>query len=142
MLLHIIARGRIGRGPEAELFDRYMKRLTWAHKLSELPDTGGKYPAPVDNGRVILMDEGGDQMSSLEFAKLLEKWRDSGVRETRFCLGAADGFTPAEREGADKIIAFGRATWPHLMARAMLAEQLYRATSIVAGHPYHREGRQ
>ena len=64
------------------------------------------------------------------------------MREERFCLGAADGFTPEEREAADNIIAFGRATWPHLMARAMLAEQLWRATSIVAGHPYHREGRQ
>src|SRR3546814_20620280 len=56
-------------------------------------------------------------------------WRDGGVREARFCLGAADGFTPEERAGADKVIAFGRATWPHLMARAMLAEQLWRATS-------------
>ncbi|HET6538419.1 MAG TPA: 23S rRNA (pseudouridine(1915)-N(3))-methyltransferase RlmH [Sphingopyxis sp.] len=142
MLLHIIARGRIGRGSEAELFDRYLKRVTWAHKLSELPDTGGRYPAVTEQCRTILLDEGGDQMSSLEFAKMLEKWRDSGVREARFCLGAADGFTPAEREGADKIIAFGRATWPHLLARAMLAEQLWRATSIIAGHPYHREGRQ
>src|SRR3546814_11983316 len=69
-------------------------------------------------------------------------WRDGGVREARFCLGAADGFTPEERAGADKVIAFGRATWPHLMARAMLAEQLWRATSILAGHPYHREGRK
>lgn len=142
MLLHIIARGRIGRGPEADLFDRYMKRVSWAHKLSELPDTGGRQPPVADNSRTLLLDEGGDQMSSLEFARLLEKWRDSGVRETRFCLGAADGFTPSEREGADRIIAFGRATWPHLLARAMLAEQLWRATSILAGHPYHREGRQ
>ncbi|MBL0768444.1 23S rRNA (pseudouridine(1915)-N(3))-methyltransferase RlmH [Sphingopyxis sp. DHUNG17] len=142
MLLHIIARGRIGRGPEAELVDRYMKRLGWPHKISELSDTGGRWPAPGDTSRTVLLDEGGEQMSSLEFARLLEKWRDSGVRETRFCLGAADGFTPDEREGADKVIAFGRATWPHLMARAMLAEQLWRATSIIAGHPYHREGRQ
>ena len=142
MLLHIIARGRIGRGPEAELVERYMKRVTWAQKISELPDTGGRMPAAADNSRTILLDEGGEQMSSLEFAKLLEGWRDGGVREARFCLGAADGFTPEEREGADKVIAFGRTTWPHLMARAMLAEQLWRATSIVAGHPYHREGRQ
>ena len=139
MLLHIIARGRIGRGPEVE---RYMKRVTWAQKVSELPDTGGRMPAAADNSRTILLDEGGEQMSSVEFAKLLEGWRDGGVREARFCLGAADGFTPEEREGADKVIAFGRATWPHLMARAMLAEQLWRATSIVANHPYHREGRQ
>jgi 23S rRNA (pseudouridine1915-N3)-methyltransferase len=142
MLLHIIARGRIGRGPEGELVERYMKRVTWAHKISELPDTGGRIPVAADNSRTVLLDEGGDQMSSREFARLLENWRDSGVREARFCLGAADGFTPQEREGSDKIVAFGRATWPHLLARAMLAEQLWRATSIIANHPYHREGRQ
>ena len=140
MLLHIIARGRIGRGPEAEMVERYMKRVTWAQKISELPDTGGRMPPTADNSRTVLLDEGGEQLSSLEFAKLLETWRDSGVREARFCLGAADGFTPAERKGADRVIAFGRATWPHLMARAMLAEQLWRATSILAGHPYHRSG--
>lgn len=78
MLLHIIARGRIGRGPEAELVERYMKRVTWAQKISELPDTGGRLPAAQDNSRTVLLDEGGDQMSSLEFAKLLEKWRDGG----------------------------------------------------------------
>ncbi len=142
MLLHIIARGRIGRGPEAELVERYMKRVTWAQKMSELPDSGGRMPVAAEISRTVLLDEGGAQMSSLDFAKLLDHWRDSGVREARFCLGAADGFTAHEREGADKVIAFGRATWPHLMARAMLAEQLWRATSIIAGHPYHREGRQ
>ena len=142
MLLHIIARGRIGRSPEAELVARYMKRVGWPQKISELPDTGGRVPPPQDNSRTILLDEGGEQLSSTEFARLLETWRDGGVREARFCLGAADGFTPDERKGADKVIAFGRATWPHLMARAMLAEQLWRATSIIAGHPYHREGRQ
>ena len=142
MLLHIIARGRIGRGPEAELVARYMKRVSWTRKITELADTGGRVPAAQDNSRTVLLDEGGEQISSFEFARLLETWRDGGVREARFCLGAADGFTPEEREGADKVIAFGRATWPHLMARAMLAEQLWRATSILAGHPYHREGRQ
>lgn len=141
MLLHIIARGRIARSPEGELVDRYIKRLGWPAKLTELPDTGGKLPAPTQTpARTILLDETGDQLTSAEFATLLARWRDDGVREARFCLGAADGFTADERAGADKSIAFGRATWPHLLARAMLAEQLYRATSIIAGHPYHREG--
>ncbi|MDX2209783.1 MAG: 23S rRNA (pseudouridine(1915)-N(3))-methyltransferase RlmH [Sphingopyxis sp.] len=141
MLLHIIARGRIARSPEAELVDRYVKRLTWPVKLTELPDIGGRIPATtLTPARTILLDETGDQLTSGEFAALLERWRDDGVREARFCLGAADGFAPHERAGADKSIAFGRATWPHLLARAMLAEQLYRATSIIAGHPYHREG--
>ncbi|MBA4748663.1 MAG: 23S rRNA (pseudouridine(1915)-N(3))-methyltransferase RlmH [Sphingopyxis sp.] len=141
MLLHIIARGRIARSPEAALMDRYVKRLTWPVKCTELADVGGKIPAPSYTPmRTVLLDESGDQLTSTEFAELLARWRDDGVREARFCLGAADGFTAAERTGADKSIAFGRTTWPHLMARAMLAEQLYRATSIIAGHPYHREG--
>src|SRR3546814_20493574 len=113
MLLHIIARGRIGRGPEAELVARYMKRVSWAQKMSELPDTGGRVPVPQDNSRTVLLDEGGEQLSSLEFAKLLETWRDGGVRENRLCLGAADGFTPEERPGTDMVIAFDRATQPH-----------------------------
>jgi 23S rRNA (pseudouridine1915-N3)-methyltransferase len=119
-----------------------MKRVTWPHKITELPDTGGKPPAAAPGSRTILLDETGEQITSTDLAKLLERWRDDGVRETRFCLGAAAGFTPDERKQADKAIAFGRATWPHLMARAMLAEQLWRATSIIAGHPYHREGQQ
>lgn len=140
MRLHIIARGKIGRSPEAELVDRYLKRLTWPHKLTELPDRGGNMPPTERNSRTVLLDEKGEQISSSELAKMLERWRDEGVAEVRFCLGAADGFDDADRAGADKLIAFGRATWPHLMGRAMLAEQLYRATSILANHPYHREG--
>src|SRR3546814_11105637 len=108
----ILAGGRIGRGAEARLVARSMKRVSWAQKMSELPDTGGRVPVPQDNSRTVLLDEGGEQLSSLEFAKLLETWRDGGVRETRFCLGAADGFTPEERAGAALVIAFGRATWP------------------------------
>ncbi|KQM30141.1 23S rRNA (pseudouridine(1915)-N(3))-methyltransferase RlmH [Sphingomonas sp. Leaf10] len=140
MLLHIVARGRIGRGPEAELIDRYLKRVGWPTKITELPDTGGKVP-PVDPGtRIVMLDEKGRDLPSLAFATQLGRWRDDGVRETRFLLGAADGFDDTQRAQADLLLAFGRATWPHLMARAMLAEQLWRATSILAGHPYHREG--
>jgi len=140
MLLHIVARGRIGRGPESELVDRYVKRLNWPYKLTELSDTGGKIP-PVDPGtRIVLLDETGVVLPSREIAGTLEKWRDSGVREVRFLIGAADGFDDAARAEADLLLSFGRATWPHLLARAMLAEQLWRATSILANHPYHREG--
>ncbi|ANU06708.1 Ribosomal RNA large subunit methyltransferase H [Paraurantiacibacter namhicola] len=77
-------------------------------------------------------------MGSEDFAALLGRWRDDGIRETRFVLGAADGHSQQERAEADLLLAFGKATWPHLLARAMLAEQLFRATSILAGHPYHR----
>src|SRR3546814_11962132 len=90
MLLHIIARGRIGRGPEAELVERYMKRVTWAQKISELPDTGGRIPAAADNCRTLLLDEGGQQMFSHEFARLLAKGRAGGVREARFCRGRSE----------------------------------------------------
>ncbi|WP_397592921.1 23S rRNA (pseudouridine(1915)-N(3))-methyltransferase RlmH [Sphingorhabdus sp.] len=140
MRLHIIARGKIGRYPEADLVDRYLKRLTWPYKITELPDRGGTLPAAERNSRTVLLDEKGAQLSSMELARLMERWRDDGVSEIRFCLGAADGFDDADRAAADQLIAFGRATWPHLIARAMLAEQLYRATSILANHPYHREG--
>ncbi|HSQ96242.1 MAG TPA: 23S rRNA (pseudouridine(1915)-N(3))-methyltransferase RlmH [Croceibacterium sp.] len=140
MLLHVIARGKIGRSPEAELVERYAKRIAWPLKLTELPDTGGRIPEPQSPFRTVLLDERGKQLSSEEFARQLEAWRDGGIRETRFVIGAADGHGEAGRDGADLLLAFGAATWPHLLARAMLMEQLFRATSILAGHPYHRAG--
>ena len=87
----------------------------------------------------MVLDERGKALSSQDFARHLGRWRDEGVRETRFLLGPADGHRAETRRAADLCLAFGPATWPHLMARAMLAEQLYRAWSILAGHPYHRE---
>ena len=140
MLLHVIARGKIARSPEGELVDRYAKRITWPLKLTELPETGGKIPPPQTPFRTVLLDERGEQMQSEDFAALLERWRDDGMREARFVVGAADGHSREERKEADLLLAFGAATWPHLLARAMLMEQLFRATSILAGHPYHRAG--
>jgi 23S rRNA (pseudouridine1915-N3)-methyltransferase len=140
MLLHIVARGRIGRSPEAELVDRYLKRVSWSTRVTELPDTGGKMPAIEPKTRVVMLDETGDTPGSIAFADKLGKWRDDGVREIRFLIGAADGFSAEERAGADWLVSFGRLTWPHMLARAMLAEQLWRAASILANHPYHREG--
>lgn len=140
MLLHIIARGKIGRSPEAELTDRYIKRIAWPVKLTELPDRGGNLPSAQPNCVTVLLDERGDAMSSMALAKILEKWRDAGRREARFLIGAADGHSDRDRAEADLLLSFGPATWPHLLARAMLAEQLFRATSILANHPYHREG--
>ena len=140
MLLHVIARGKIGRSPEAELVARYEKRMTWPFKLTELPENGGKAPDPMSPSRTVLLDERGKQLSSEELAAILGRWRDDGVREARFAIGAADGHSQAERADADLLLAMGAMTWPHLLARAMLAEQLYRATTIIAGHPYHRSG--
>ena len=141
MMLHIVARGRIGRSPEAELVDRYMKRISWPTRITELPDKGGKEPPPAPSPAVtVMLDETGSQLTSVAFAERLGRWRDDGMRECRFLIGAADGFSAEERAAASLRIAFGATTWPHMMARAMLAEQLWRATSILANHPYHREG--
>ena len=140
MILHIIARGKIGRGPEAELVERYLKRISWPVKVTEFSELGGKARLPAEGSVTILLDEKGEQLGAVEFARKLERWRDGGKREARFLIGGADGFGEEDRAKADFLLAFGKATWPHLLARAMLAEQLFRATSILANHPYHREG--
>ncbi len=130
----------MGRCPEADLIARYEKRIAWPPQIPALPDTGGKPPMVAPGIKVVALDEKGDQIGSADLARMLGLWRDDGVREVRFLIGAADGLSDDERGNADSLIAFGRATWPHMLARAMLVEQLYRATSIIAGHPYHREG--
>ena len=88
----------------------------------------------------IALDERGEALSSMALAMKLEAWSDGGKREARFLIGAADGHGEKGRAGADLLLSFGPATWPHLLARAMLAEQLFRATAILANHPYHRDG--
>jgi 23S rRNA (pseudouridine1915-N3)-methyltransferase len=140
VLLHIVARGKIGRSPEADLVDRYLKRIQWPTKLTELPDRAGKVADLPPNSVLIVLDERGAALTSVELARKLEGWRDDGKREARFLIGAADGHEEEQRRNADLLLSFGPATWPHLLVRAMLAEQLFRATSILANHPYHREG--
>ena len=140
MLLHIVATGKIGRSPEAELVDRYLKRVSWPIRITELPERGGSPPPPPANSVSILLDVRGEPMSSMALARQLERWRDDGKREVRFTIGGADGHSDQDRAAADLLLSFGPGTWPHLLARAMLAEQLFRATSILANHPYHREG--
>ena len=114
--------------------------MTWPFAVTELPDTGGKASPVTPGTRIVALDETGETLGSVQLAKQLETWRDGGTRETRFLIGAADGLTIEELANADLKLSFGRLTWPHMLARAMLAEQLYRATAIIAGHPYHREG--
>jgi 23S rRNA (pseudouridine1915-N3)-methyltransferase len=140
MLLHIVARGKIGRSPEAELVDRYLKRIQWPTRVTELSERSGKVPDLAPNSVRIVLDERGQALGSADLARKLEAWRDEGKREARFLIGAADGHDEQLRRGADLLLSFGEATWPHLLVRAMLAEQLFRATSILANHPYHREG--
>jgi 23S rRNA (pseudouridine1915-N3)-methyltransferase len=140
VLLHIVARGKIGRSPEADLVQRYVKRIAWPTRVTELAESGGNIPALPANSVAVVMDERGQPLSSMDLAATLDKWRDHGKREARFLIGAHDGHDPAERDRADLLLSFGPATWPHLLVRAMLAEQLFRATSILAHHPYHRDG--
>ncbi len=137
MRLVIVARGRIGASPEAELVDRYVRRLRGELVITEIGDTA---PWPrFEAGRTVVLDETGSDLASEALAGRLGRWRDDGTREVRFLIGAADGHDAATRDSADLLLSLGRATWPHLLARAMLAEQLYRATTILAGHPYHRQ---
>ncbi|MCG2842678.1 23S rRNA (pseudouridine(1915)-N(3))-methyltransferase RlmH [Sandaracinobacter sp. RS1-74] len=138
MRLSILAYGKAGRGPEAELTARYLARIPWDATLSELSDSASFPPAPAGS-RTVVLDERGTALSSQAFAAKLGHWRDEGVRETRFLIGPADGHSAETRAAADLCLALGPATWPHLLARAMLAEQLYRAWSILVGHPYHRD---
>ena len=137
--LHIIARGRIGRGAEADLVARYVKRMAWPTAVTELGEAAPLPDAPSQS-RDVVLDERGSSLATRAFADLLADWRDDGVREVRFLIGAADGHSEVVRRNAHLLLSFGPATWPHLLVRAMLAEQLYRATSLLAGHPYHREG--
>ncbi|HUG45149.1 MAG TPA: 23S rRNA (pseudouridine(1915)-N(3))-methyltransferase RlmH [Sphingomicrobium sp.] len=140
MLLHIVARGKIGRSLEAELVERYLKRIAWPTRITELADDGRAPPPLAPDSVNVLLDERGKALTSLELAGRLEEWRDGGKREARFTIGGADGHGEEERLQASLLLSFGPATWPHLLVRAMLAEQLFRATSILANHPYHREG--
>ena len=133
-----MARGRIGACPEADLVERYRLRMRGDMSVTEIGETAA-WPK-FDGGRTVVLDETGRDLGSGTLAEKLRLWRDAGVRETRFLIGAANGHDAATRTGADLVLGFGQATWPHMLVRAMLAEQLYRASTILAGHPYHRGG--
>jgi 23S rRNA (pseudouridine1915-N3)-methyltransferase len=94
--------------------------------------------AMPQGARIVALDERGRSEASDAFAKRLGRWRDDGARTIGFIIGGADGLDEAVRKKADLVMSFGALTWPHMLVRAMLAEQIYRAQSILAGHPYHR----
>lgn len=135
--IEIIAFGKGGGSPEQTIMDRYLARLSPRPRLIEL--TRGPVPPAPPAARTLLLDEGGENWSSATLASQIAAFRDAGVRDLRFLIGPADGHSSESRSMADRVIAFGAQTWPHLLVRAMLAEQLFRAQSILAGHPYHRE---
>jgi 23S rRNA (pseudouridine1915-N3)-methyltransferase len=156
MRILLVAVGRIRNGPERELYRHYAARLVWPVTLKEIDPPrqqtlsrqklyeGEKLLAalPKDVGprdaAVVALDEGGEQLDSASFAKKIGQWRDRGVGEIVFLVGGADGLDAAVKRRADLLLSFGRVTWPHFLVRGLLAEQLYRAQQILAGHPYHR----
>ncbi len=160
MRVGIVAVGRMKQGPERELVARYLDRAAasgkalglsgfavneltesragsaQSRKIEEAKAIGAQLP---DSGLVIALDERGKSLGSEDFAKRIVRWRDDGKSALHFIIGGADGLDPGFVQKADLCLSFSPLTWPHQLVRIMLAEQLYRATTIITGHPYHRE---
>lgn len=155
MKLRIVAVGRLKGGPEADLIADYKQRFDRTGRalslgpleIVEVEDRkGGGQKAEADlllraipdGAFVVAMDERGKLVTSPEFSQNLASWRDQGQRDCVFVIGGADGLTDALRNRADHKLSFGKMVWPHMLARVMLTEQLYRASNILSGGPYHR----
>ncbi len=152
MRITIAAVGRAKRGPEQDLYDTYAARLSWPLSLKEVeekrPLTGEARIAreselllqAVPEGAVtVALDERGRNMTSTKLAAWIGELRDTGRQDLCFLIGGADGLDPAVRARADLVLSCGALTWPHMLVRAMLAEQIYRCQQILSGHPYHRD---
>jgi 23S rRNA (pseudouridine1915-N3)-methyltransferase len=162
MKLRLLAVGRAGtKRPEIALIDDYRQRLTWPLTIQEVEEKrplpsaalkkreGELLLAALDGGKggsskasrqiVVVLDERGRSLTSRDFATRIGAWRDDGAGEIVFVIGGADGHDEAVRTRADLLLSLGSMTWPHQMVRVLLAEQLYRAQQILAGHPYHRD---
>ena len=151
MHILIAAVGRAKPGPERELFESYAARLPWRIELKEIEikkemalgvrrarEGEALLAAIPERARVVALDERGKTESSEAFSKRIGRWRDDGARSIAFLIGGADGLDEPLRKRADLVLSFGALTWPHMLVRALLAEQLYRAHTILTGHPYHR----
>ena len=151
MKLTIACIGRAGRGSERDLYEHYAGRVRWPLTLRELEEKKKLPPAQLieregelllgavpDNAVLVTLDRRGKILDSHAFAQRIERWRDDSVADVAFLIGGADGHTDALLKRAALVLSFGAMTWPHLLARAMLAEQIYRAQQLLAGHPYHR----
>ena len=148
----LVAVGRIGRGPEAELFARYNTRLRPGFTVREIADgTGSPVEIKRREGAAILgaippgalavaLDLGGKVPDSEGFSAQFTQWRESG-KTLCFVIGGAEGLDASVMARADRVFSLGALTWPHMLVRVMLAEQVFRAQAIAAGHPYHRAGR-
>ena len=155
MRITLRAHGRLGRGPEREMVDDYLRRAALLARgtgfrdvVEDEVETKGKVDRTVqtralldgvpDGATVVLMDERGKSLTSTAIARQLSTWRDDGVGELYILIGPADGYDPAILPTTATRWAFGTQTWPHKLLRVMLAEQLFRSLSILAGTPYHR----
>lgn len=151
-MLRVIAIGRLRDLPEAALFDRYASRTRPKLALTELAEARGTavdmkrreatalLASLPDRSIAIALDQGGEMADSKRLATLVERWLGL-ARPVCFLIGGAEGLGSAVLDRADFVLSLGRMTWPHALARAMLAEQIYRARAIASGHPYHRDGR-
>ena len=149
--IDVIAAGRLRTGPYFELSQEYMKRIKWSLSVyeieSKLKDAKAVQMEEAkkikeylkDTAFIVVMDERGSGLRSLDFAQTLQNLQNSGESHMQFIIGGADGLTEEIRNSANLLLSFGQQTWPHLLARVMLLEQIYRAQQILIGHPYHRE---
>lgn len=157
MRITLIAVGRAKSGPAKELFELYKarlkgNRLNWSLALKEVEEKRQLPPEQLKQregellldalpkgARVVILDEKGKDLGSQKFAELLGNWADSGEQDVAFLIGGADGLSAQVKAAAHQSICFGRMTWPHMLVRGLFAEQVYRASCILSGHPYHRE---
>ena len=155
MRLHLVAVGRLRAGPERDLVDDYLQRFDRTgrplglgpvaeHEVEDKRGGGMAAEAALlakavpEGAALCALDERGKTLTSPEFARTLAGWRDAGRQDAALVIGGADGLDPGLRARADLVLSFGPMVWPHMLVRVMLAEQLYRATTILAGGPYHR----
>ncbi|MDD3669156.1 MAG: 23S rRNA (pseudouridine(1915)-N(3))-methyltransferase RlmH [Alphaproteobacteria bacterium] len=153
MTYTILAIGKLSQTtPEAVLIGDYVRRLRGRLDIREFAEKRGLPPgrqkesesallsaAIPDDAKVIVLDERGTALSSRELAAKIRAWRDQGAARVCFCIGGADGHADALKKRADLILSFGRLTMPHMLARVVLAEQIYRLQTILDNHPYHRD---
>lgn len=151
MKVTIAAIGKFKNSPEKEIFHSYLKRVSWHVDLKEseakksisgdqLKDAeAALLQASIPkSSKLIVLDERGKNISSAELASLIQSWQNDGTSSVAFAIGGADGLRDTLRQEADFVLSFGKLTWPHMLVRSMLAEQIYRVYSIISGHPYHR----
>ena len=155
MRLHLCAVGRLRAGPERDLVDDYLQRCDRTgrplglgpvseHEVEDKRGGGMASEAALltravpEGAALCVLDERGKTLSSPEFARTLAEWRNAGRQDAALVIGGADGLDPGLRARADLVLSFGPMVWPHMLVRVMLAEQLYRAATILSGGPYHR----